>query len=98
MTLRTIPRVAIGGGLGLVRLPFDAALRFAGERGPAPVMRLMVDRADGTARGAFASLLGDDQLQDEASRKLAAADERARAIRLRKQANARTEQAAERVT
>ena len=97
MTLRTIQRTAIGGGLSLTRLPLDTVLRFAGNGGSAAVVRLAVDRADAAARTLLGALLGDEELQDDGARLSAAADERARAISLRRQADRQTERAEQRV-
>ena len=67
MMLRTIPRVAIGGSLTLIRMPVDSALRLAG--GGASV-ELALDRAEATVRSLAGFALADEAAEGEALRRL----------------------------
>ena len=78
--LRTIPRVAIGGSLTLIRLPVDSVVRLAGG---GDSIELALDRAEATVRGLAGFALGDDVLIDDAARRRDAAAEREQALRLR---------------
>jgi hypothetical protein len=90
MNLRTIPRAAVGGYVKLLRLPIDTALALMGRNG---ATKVAVDRAEATARGVAGQALGDEELKAEAGRRSAAADERARANRLRAEAQSRQQEA-----
>jgi colicin import membrane protein len=92
MTLRTIPRVALGAALRALRFPLDRALTLTGEETSASV-KLAVDRAEVAVRGAAASVLGDPELGRDADRRRRAADERARALRLRAEAQYTSQEA-----
>jgi hypothetical protein len=94
---RSIPSTVVGTGLTLARLPLDTVLRLGGDRAPAQAVKLAVDRADATVRSVAGIALGDVLLQEDGSRRRAAADERERAMRLHAEAEARTEQADEHV-
>jgi hypothetical protein len=83
MTLRTIPRLALGGWLTLVRFPIDAVLRVGSSSGSASSVKLTLDRAEAAVRGLAGAVLGDDSLKIEARRRSEAAGERERALRLR---------------
>jgi hypothetical protein len=95
MNLRLIPRTALDGYLRLVRLPLDGTIAFlpGNGSGPRASAALAVDRADATARAIAGVLLGDSDLREDAARRRAAADERARALRLRGEAERKTERA-----
>jgi hypothetical protein len=92
---RAIPRAAIDSYLRLARLPLDTAIGLlpGNDTGAAPNATLALDRADATARALFGLLLGDPLLREDAQKRRAAANERERAIRLRVEAQRKTEQA-----
>lgn len=92
--LRTIPRLAIGGSLTLVRLPVDTALQLVGG---GESIELALDRAEASVRSLAGVALGDDVLIDDAARRRDAADEREQALRLRAEAARHAERAEERV-
>ena len=93
MDLMTVPRTIISGSIAATKWPVDTGLRLIGQgEGPAAVT---VDRLDGTARSLIGGLLGDDQLQQDGVDRLTAAEERAKAQRLRAEAELRRERAAE---
>src|SRR5947209_4929677 len=83
-----IPRTAVKGYLRIVRLPIDAAIGVlpGGDEGPRTGAKLVLDRADATARAIAGALLRDPALLEDAQRRRTAADERQRAIKLRGQA------------
>ena len=91
MDIRTIPRTALNGYLRLLRVPVDAATGLLPREGEGA--RVLVDRADAVVRDVAGRLWRDDELREDARRRLLAADERERALRLRSEAEARTEQA-----
>lgn len=95
----TIPGTALNSYLRLVRVPLDAALGAlpGGDRGPVAGAKLALDRADATVRAVAGSLLSDRDLQDDARRRRTAVSEREHAIRLRGQAERRTDHAGARV-
>jgi fused signal recognition particle receptor len=97
MTLLTIPRAAVGGSLKLVRLPLDSALSLAGSNPSATTARLALDRLEAAVRGLAGAALGDDVLREDARRRGEAAAERERALRLRVEADRRSERADDRV-
>jgi colicin import membrane protein len=84
MTLRTIPRVALGGAIKLVRFPIDTIIRVSGRGEAAEVA---IDRAEATVRGAAGAALRDPQIQKDAKLRHEAADERERAVGLREQSD-----------
>lgn len=75
MSLRTIPRKAVGGYIKLLRLPLDTALRLTGRSG-ANGGGIAVDRAEAAARDVAGAALGDEELRRDASRRRKAADAR----------------------
>ncbi len=95
MNVRAIPRTAVTSYLRLVRVPIDTAIRLLPGNGSGPSTRakLAVDRADATVRTVVATVLGDPVLTEDAQRRQAAADERARAMHLREKAEATGEKA-----
>jgi hypothetical protein len=99
MSLRTIPRAALGGYVKLLRWPLDTTLRLAGRgNGSTSGAALAVDRLDASARAAAGSVMGDDELRRDAELRRKAADEREDALHLRAEAERRSEQADERFT
>ena len=84
MTLRTIPRAALGGSLKLIRLPLDLASRLAGRRGEA--LRVSADRTEASLLGVAGSLMADPDLKEDARLRGLAADERRHALELRAEA------------
>jgi hypothetical protein len=99
MNVRTIPRVAVEGSLRLVRLPLDAAIALlpGNGTGAQPKASLALDRADARVRAVVAAILGDPVLNADARRRREAVAERERAVDLRDQAKATTEQAESRL-
>lgn len=85
MVVRDISRMAVDTWFRLGRLPIDAAARLLpdGDGGPRPAASLFIDKADAAAREALGGLLGDTELQEDARRRRAAAEERAHAMNLR---------------
>ena len=93
MDLLTIPRTAITAYLDVVKWPAETGLRLAGRaEGPAA---LALDRVDGTLRTVIGGVLRDETLRQDGARRLTAANERARAQRLRAEAELRRERADE---
>src|SRR5436305_3590873 len=91
MNIRTIPRTAFTSYLRLVRIPIDAAIgALPGNR---EARKLSADRADATVRSVAANVFGDSDLREDAQRRRAAADERAKALKLRGEARRRGQQA-----
>ena len=86
---------AIDRSLKLIRGPLDLIIgQLPGrENGPGAAARIAVDRIDASARGMLASVLGDDRLTEDARRRAAAADERERAVELRREGEIRQEKA-----
>lgn len=72
--------------LRLVRRPVDLAVALLpGHRsGPAAAARITVDRADATIRALLGAVLGDAELTADARMRQYAADERQRALVLRR--------------
>ncbi len=99
MSARTITSATIDTYLKLLRRPADMLIaRLPGQRtGIGPAARLMVDRLDAAVRTGLAATLSDDTLRADARRREAAADERARALELRREAERRTKKAETRV-
>ena len=99
MSLQTMTRTAVDGYLKLLRLPADAvagALRPRnGRDDETTAVELTLDRVEAAVRSAFGRALHDPQLQDEARRQRVAADERERALELRREAERRSRQADE---
>ena len=94
MALRTASRLGVDASVRAARLPFDLGTRLVGGAGSS--VALAVDRADARARALAGFVLGDAELQDDAARRHAAADERVRALRLREQAEDTSERAEQR--
>ena len=99
MNLTAIRRTAFGGYVKLVRLPFDAAVTLlpGGKTGPRAGFRVTLDRVEAAARSVAGLAFGDDELRADAGRRRAAADERGRALRLRREADRTVDRTAERV-
>jgi hypothetical protein len=97
MSLRVIPRSAVDGAVKLARLPVDIAVSLlpANGDGSRPALRIAVDRWEATLRQIAGYALRDDELRVDAVRRRAAADERARALRLRDTAERRRAEADE---
>ncbi|MEY2422943.1 MAG: hypothetical protein QOI95_3010 [Acidimicrobiaceae bacterium] len=95
MEVRTIGRTAIESWLRAVRWPIDAATQLLpnGDSGPRNGAALAVDRADASVRELLGRILNDEHLQDDARRRRVAANERARAIELRLEAEERKREA-----
>lgn len=99
MSMRAIPRTAVGAGLKLARLPLDLAVSMLPGNGDGvrPAASIAVDRWEATVRQVAGYALRDDELREDAERRRAAADERARALRLREAAERRRAEADERL-
>ena len=91
MTIQTLPRTLVAGAIKVVRLPADLALAYTGDGAFATSAGVAVDRVDAAVRGAAGTVLRDDQLRRDADRRREAAGERARALRLRTEAEKRTD-------
>lgn len=92
MSIRAIPRGAVDGAVKLVRLPLDVAIALlpGNGDGAGPAVKITVDRWEATLREIAGYALRDDVLREEATRRRVAVDERARALRLRNTAEARS--------
>lgn len=92
MSIRAIPRGAVDGAVKLARLPLDVVISLlpGNGDGAGSAAKITVDRWDATLREVAGYALRDDVLREEATRRRVAADERARALRLRSAAEART--------
>jgi hypothetical protein len=100
MNVRKISRSAIGAYLKLLRLPLDAAVGLRasdGHDGPSRAT-ITLDRLEAALRGIAGRTLGDEELLRDAERRRLAAGERERAVRLRANAQRRTELADERLS
>lgn len=99
MSIRDIPRGAVDGAVKIARLPLDVAVSLLPGNGDGarPAAGIAVDRWDATVRQLAGYALLDDELREDARRRLAAADERARALRLRAAAEARSAAADQRL-
>jgi hypothetical protein len=97
MSLRIIPRSAVDGAVKLARLPLDIAVSLlpANGDGSQPAVRIALDRWEATLRRLAGSVLRDEELREDALRRRAATDERARALRLRDAAEQRRSEADE---
>jgi len=95
MDVRTVGRTTVDAWLRVARLPIDTASRLLpnGDRGPRTPALLVVDRIDATIRDTIGSLLGDEELRADATRRRAAADERQNAIKLRVEAEQKKREA-----
>jgi colicin import membrane protein len=97
MSMRAIPRAAIGGSIKVMRLPLDLAVSLMPGDGPRPSAGLALDRVEAHVRDIAGVALGDEVLREDAARRRVAADERERALRLRTAAQRRTSEAEERL-
>jgi colicin import membrane protein len=95
MNLRAIPRTAVSGYFTLVRLPIDRAVALlpGDGTGARPVAELGLDRLDARLRAIAGFALRDEELRSDAARRHSAVQERARALRLRTEADRRGEEA-----
>jgi colicin import membrane protein len=99
MSMRTISRSAVGGYIKLLRLPWDAAFAARASTGENHSGgTIVLDRFEARLRSIAGRALHDDELVRDAERRRLAADERARAGRLRVDAQRRSEHAEERLT
>jgi hypothetical protein len=99
MSIRAIPRAAIGGSIKAVRLPLDIAVSVlpGDSTGPRPRAGIALDRVEAQVRDLAGAVLGDEVLREDAARRRLAADERERAMRLRTAAARRADEAEERL-
>jgi hypothetical protein len=97
MTLRTIPRAVVGGYVAVLRFPVDGVLWLTSERNVDSSLKLALDRSEAAFRALAGAVLNDETLKDDARRRSQAASERGRALRLRREADRRSERADERV-
>lgn len=98
MNVQTIPRTALDGYLRVLRVPAKAVVKALAPRsrsGDSSAAELVLDRAEAAVRDAVGRMLNDSELQADARRRRAAADERERALKLRATAQHKTEQADE---
>ncbi|HEX9969699.1 MAG TPA: hypothetical protein VGB03_06135, partial [Acidimicrobiales bacterium] len=104
MDVQTLQRKAVDGYLRTVRKPLDLALGLlpdGGADGGAVTgvaaarssVELTLDRADAALREVAGRLMGDDELRADALRRRIAADERERALRLKAEAEVRSQEA-----
>jgi flagellar biosynthesis GTPase FlhF len=98
MSIRAIPRTAIGGSIKVARLPLDLAVSLMPGDGPRPSAGLVLDRIEAQVRDIAGVALGDEVLREDAARRRIAADERERALRLRAAAERRAREAEEHLT
>jgi flagellar biosynthesis GTPase FlhF len=100
MSMRDIPRSAVGGAVKLTRLPLDIVVSMlpgnGNGSGAKPVAAIAIDRFEATLRDAAGIALFDNELREDARRRRIAADERARELRLRVKADRRSAEADER--
>src|ERR687893_734832 len=96
MSLRDIPRSAVGGAVKLTRLPLDIVVAMLPGNGNAtkPAAAIAVDRFEAALRDAAGIALFDEELREDAARRRIAADERERELRLRAEAEQRKKEAA----
>jgi colicin import membrane protein len=99
MTIRDIPRTAVGGSIKVVRLPLDIAVALmpGNGSGPGASAAIVLDRLEAQVRDLAGAALGDDVLREDAALRRVAADERERALRLRATAARRAQEADERL-
>jgi flagellar biosynthesis GTPase FlhF len=99
MSIRAIPRSAVGGSIKAMRLPLDIAVSFlpGNSTGPRPTAGIALDRLEAQVRDLAGAVLGDEALREDAARRRLAADERERAMRLRTAAADRTDEAEDRL-
>lgn len=94
-TFADIRRRAIDGYLKVARTPIDRGLQLVtrGDDERLAPAKILVDRADAAVRKTVGRLVGDDELVSDGARREVAADERARALELHVQAEAKARQA-----
>jgi hypothetical protein len=99
MSIRAIPRSAVGGSIKAARLPLDIAVSLlpGNGTGPAAGAAVALDRVEAQLRDLAGIALRDEVLREDAALRRVAADERERAIRLRVAAERRTQEADERL-
>jgi len=97
MSLRDIPRSAVGGAVKLTRLPLDIVVSMipGNGTGTKPAAAIAVDRFEATLRDAAGIALFDNELREDAMRRRLAADERERELRLRAEAERHSTEADE---
>jgi hypothetical protein len=90
----------LDGYLKLIRKPVDLAIGLLPRQrtGPAAAARVTVDRVDAGVRTLLGAALGDDALTEGARRQRDAADERQRAVELRRQAQEAEERTEQKLT
>jgi len=106
VSMRDIPRSAVGGVVKLTRLPLDIVVSMlpgdgdgdgdGNGSGAKPAAAIAVDRFEATLRDAAGIALFDRELREDAMRRRIAADERERELRLRAKAERRSAEADER--
>ena len=98
MSMRDIPRTAVGGAVRLTRLPLDIVVSMLPGNGgdTKPAAAIAVDRFEAALRDAAGIALFDNELREDAMRRRLAADERERELRLREEAERRSAEADER--
>lgn len=91
MSIRAIPRSAVDGAVKLTRMPLDIVVSLlpgdSSRGGPGPSAGIALDRLDATVRDVAGMALGDSEMRADAERRRNAADERARALRQRDDAD-----------
>jgi hypothetical protein len=99
MSIRAIPRSAVGGSIRVMRLPLDIAVSLlpGNSTGSRPKAGIALDRLEAQVRDLAGAVLGDEVLREDAARRRLAADERERAMRLRTAAADRTGEAEDRL-
>src|ERR687894_677665 len=88
--VRGISRTALGAGLNVIKAPANLFLRLGGSSRVATSLRTALDNADASVRGAAGTVLGDDELKEDARTRREAEGE---ARRKREQARRKREQA-----
>src|SRR5687768_5524113 len=93
MNIQTMQKTAIDGYLRTVQAPIRMAAKLIGGEQTRQGSALFLDRTDASIRRAVGRLLNNDELQADATARLAAAEERERAIELRAAADRMNAQA-----
>src|SRR5829696_4053107 len=94
MNARAIPRAAISGYVKVLRLPLDLVVGRTGNE----AAELTLDRTEATVLAVAGTVIGDQELKEDAARRRAAADDREEALRLRAEAQRTRSQADERLS